>query len=73
MVVGYFLVIDDRTGIAGNGNPLTKRHGFGNQIDQHRQAFSHIACQIAAVCSGIGAEFLFIHRGSANSPRFAGL
>ena len=60
MMVGYFLVVDDRTGIAGNGDPFPKRHGLGNQIDQHRQAFSHIARQIAAVCSGIGDELLFI-------------
>lgn len=60
MMVGYFLVVDDRTGIAGNGVPFPKRHGLGNQIDQHRQAFSHIARQIAAVCSGIGAELLFV-------------
>ena len=60
MVVGYFFVVDDLGRIAGNGDPFPKRHGIGNQIDQHRQAFSHITCQIAAVCSGVGAELLFI-------------
>ena len=37
MVVGHFFVVDDRTGITGNGDPFAKRHGIGNQIDQHRQ------------------------------------
>jgi len=60
MVVGYFLIVDDLGRIAGNGDPFAKRHGIGNQIDQHRQAVCHIACQIAAVSTGIGAELLFI-------------
>ena len=60
MVVGYFLIIDDLGRIAGNGDPFAKRHGIGNQIDQHRQAVCHIAGQIAAVSTGIGAELLFI-------------
>ena len=60
MVVSHFLVVDDLGRIAGNGDPFPKRHDIGNQIDQHRQAFSHIARQIAAVRPGIGAELLFI-------------
>ena len=60
MMVGHFLVIDDRTGIAGNRNPFAKRHSVSNQVDQHRQIFSHIACQIAAVRPGISTELLFI-------------
>ena len=60
MVVSYFLIVDDLGRIAGNGDPFAKRHGVGNQIDQHRQAVCHIAGQIAAVSTGIGAELLFI-------------
>ena len=60
MVVGHFFVVDDRTGITGNGDPFAKRHGVGNQIDQHRQSLRHIRSQIAAVRAGIGAELLFV-------------
>jgi len=60
VVVGYFLIVDDRTGITGNGDPFPKRHSIGNQIHQHRQAVCHITGQIAAVSTGIGAELLFI-------------
>ena len=60
MVVGHFLIVDDQSLIAGNGDPFAKRHGVGNQIDQHRQSLRHIRSQIAAVCAGIGAELLFI-------------
>ena len=60
MVVGYFLIVDDRLRITGNGDPFAKRHSIGNQIHQHRQAVCHIAGQIAAVSTGIGAELLFI-------------
>ena len=60
MVVGYFLIIDDRMGVTGNGDLFAKRHSIGNQIDQHRQAVCHITGQIAAVSTGIGAELLFI-------------
>ena len=60
MVVGYFLIVDDRLRITGNGDPFAKRHSIGNQIHQHRQAVCHITGQIAAVSTGIGAELLFI-------------
>ncbi len=60
MVVGHFLVVDDLSCITGNGDPFAKRHGVGNQIDQHRQSLRHIRSQIVAVCAGIGAELLFI-------------
>ena len=60
VVVGYFLIVDDLSCIAGNGDPFAKRHSVGNQIHQHRQAVCHIAGQIAAVSTGIGAELLFI-------------
>ncbi len=60
VVVGYFLIVDDRLRITGNGDFLTKRHSIGNQIHQHRQAVCHITGQIAAVGTGIGAELLFI-------------
>ena len=59
-MVGYFLIVDDRLRITGNGDPFAKRHGIGNQIHQHRQAVCHITGQIAAVSTGIGAELLFI-------------
>ena len=32
MVVGHFLVVDDRRRITGNGDALAERHGVGNQI-----------------------------------------
>ena len=60
MVVGYFLIVDDRLGVTGNGDSFAKRHSIGNQIHQHRQAVCHITGQIAAVSTGIGAELLFI-------------
>ena len=60
VVVGYFLIVDDRLRITGNGDSFAKRHSIGNQIHQHRQAVCHIASQIAAVSTGIGAELLFI-------------
>ena len=60
MVVGYFLIVDDRLRITGNGDPFAKRHSIGNQIHQHRQAVCHITGQIVAVSTGIGAELLFI-------------
>ena len=60
MVVSHFLIVDDLSLIAGNGDPFAKRHGVGNQIDQHRQSLRHIRSQIAAVRAGIGAELLFI-------------
>jgi len=60
MVVGHFLIVDDQSLIAGNGDPFAKRHGVGNQIDQHRQSLRHIRSQIAAIRAGIGAELLFI-------------
>ena len=60
VVVGYFLIVDDRLRITGNGDPFAKRHSIGNQIHQHRQAVCHITGQIAAVSTGIGAELLFI-------------
>ena len=60
VVVGYFLVVDDRLRITGNGDPFAKWHSIGNQIHQHRQAVCHITGQIAAVSTGIGAELLFI-------------
>ena len=60
MVVGYFLIVDDRLRITGNGDSFAKRHSIGNQLDQHRQAVCHITSQIAAVSTGIGAELLFI-------------
>ena len=60
MVVGYFLIVDYRLRITGNGDPFAKRHSTGNQIHQHRQAVCHITSQIAAVSTGIGAELLFI-------------
>ena len=60
MVVGHFLVVDDRRRIAGNGDALAERHGVGDQIHQHRQALGHVGGQVAAVRPGIGAELLFI-------------
>ena len=60
VVVSYFLIVDDRLRITGNGDPFAKRHSIGNQIHQHRQAVCHITGQIAAVSTGIGAELLFI-------------
>ena len=60
VVVGYFLIVDYRLRITGNGDSFAKRHSIGNQIHQHRQAVCHIASQIAAVSTGIGAELLFI-------------
>ena len=60
MVVGHFLVVDDRRRIAGNGDAFAKRHGVGDQIHQHRQALGHVGGQVAAVRPGIGAELLFI-------------
>ena len=60
MVVGYFLIVDYRLRITGNGDSFAKRHSIGNQLDQHRQAVCHITSQIAAVSTGIGAELLFI-------------
>ena len=60
VVVGYFLIVDDRLRITGNGDSFAKRHSIGNQIHQHRQAVCHITGQIAAVSTGIGAELLFI-------------
>ena len=55
VVVGYFLIVDYRLRITGNGDSFAKRHSIGNQIHQHRQAVCHIASQIAAVSTGIGA------------------
>ena len=60
MVVGHFFVVDNLSRITGNGDPFAKRHGIGNQIDQHRQSLRHIRSQIAAVRAGIGAELLFV-------------
>ena len=60
MVVGHFLVVDDRRRIAGNGDAFAERHGVGDQIHQHRQTLGHIGGQVAAVRPGIGAELLFI-------------
>ena len=60
MVVGHFLVVDDRRRIAGNGDALAERHGVGDQVHQHRQTLGHIRSQIAAVRPGIGAELFFI-------------
>ena len=60
MVVGHFLVVDDRRRIAGNGDAFAERHGVGDQIHQHRQALGHVGGQVAAVRPGIGAELLFI-------------
>ena len=42
MVVGHFLVVDDRRRIAGNGDTLSERHGIGDQIHQHRQTLGHV-------------------------------
>ena len=80
VVVGYFLIVDDRLRITGNGDPFAKWHSIGNQI-LHRQAVCHITGQIAAVGTGIGAELLFIQtlqivQGSAgckSSRRLASL
>ena len=33
VVFGYFLIVDDRLRITGNGDPFAKRHSIGNQID----------------------------------------
>ena len=60
VVVGYFLIVDYRLRITGNGDSFAKRHSIGNQIHQHRQAVCHITGQIAAVSTGIGAKLLFI-------------
>ena len=60
MVVGHFLVVDDRRRIAGNGDAFAEQHGVGDQIHQHRQALGHVGGQVAAVRPGIGAELLFI-------------
>ena len=60
MVVGHFLVVDDRRRIAGNGDALAERHGVGDQVHQHRQALGHVGSQVAAVGPGIGTELLFI-------------
>ena len=60
MVVGHFLVVDDRCYIAGDGDAFAERHGVGDQIHQHRQALGHIGGQVTAVRPGIGAELLFI-------------
>ena len=60
MVVGHFLVVDDRPLVTGNGDALSERHGIGDQIHQHRQTLGHIRSQVAAVRPGIGAELLFI-------------
>ena len=55
MVVGHFLVVDDRRRIAGNGDAFAEQHGVGDQIHQHRQALGHVGGQVAAVRPGIGA------------------
>ena len=60
VMVGYFLIVDYRLRITGNGDFFAKRHGVDNQVHQHRQAVCHITGQIAAVSTGIGAELLFI-------------
>ena len=60
MMVGHFLVVDDRRRIAGDGDALAERHGVGDQIHQHRQPLGHVGSQVAAVGPGIGAELLFI-------------
>ena len=60
MVVGHFLVVDDRRRIAGNGDAFAEQHGIGGQIHQHRQTLGHVRGQVAAVRPGVGAELLFI-------------
>ena len=60
MMVSHFLVVDNRTGIAGNRNSFSECHGIGNQIHQHRQTLGHVRSQIAAIRAGIGTELLFI-------------
>lgn len=60
MMVGHFLVVDNRIGIAGNRDSFSEGHSISNQIHQHRQTLGHVRSQIAAVRAGIGAELLFI-------------
>ena len=60
MMVGHSLVVDNRTGVAGNSDSFSEGHGISNQIHQHRQTLGHVRSQIAAVRAGIGAELLFI-------------
>ena len=60
MVVGHFLIVDDRLRVAGNADPLSERHGIGGEVDQHRQALRHIRGQIPAVRPGISTQLFLI-------------
>ncbi len=60
MVVGHFLIVDDRLRVAGNADPLSERHGIGGEVDQHRQALRHIRGQIPVVRPGISTQLFLI-------------